>query len=70
MSRKPKKEVKPKPIKKIPLITGVIFIIIGIVCLALVFTSPESAKATYALMVVTFMGFGVDYLNKSGILER
>jgi flagellar basal body-associated protein FliL len=56
-------------IRRIPLITGIVFVAIGFACLALVFSSPESTKATYALMVVTFMGFGVEYLNKSGVFE-
>ena len=73
MSQKIKKEekVKREPIKKVPLMMGVLFMVLGIIFLALVFVSPDSTiKSTYAIIVVALLGFGVNYLDKSGILER
>jgi UDP-N-acetylmuramyl pentapeptide phosphotransferase/UDP-N-acetylglucosamine-1-phosphate transferase len=73
LSQKIKKEekVKREPIKKVPLMMGVLFMVLGIIFLALVFVSPDSTiKSTYAIIVVALLGFGVNYLDKSGILER
>jgi flagellar basal body-associated protein FliL len=69
--KKQKKEVKQKPIKKVPLMMSILFMTLGIVFLVLVFVSPDPAtKSTYAIIVVALLGFGVNYLDKSGILER
>jgi hypothetical protein len=65
-----KKNVKAKPIKKVPLAMSILFMTIGIIFLFLIFFSPDSTKPTYAVIVVALLGFGVDYLDKSGALER
>jgi UDP-N-acetylmuramyl pentapeptide phosphotransferase/UDP-N-acetylglucosamine-1-phosphate transferase len=73
LSKKIKKEgkVKREPTKKVPLMMGALFMVLGIIFLVLVFVSPDSAtKSTYAVIVVALLGFGVNYLDKSGILER
>jgi hypothetical protein len=67
---KVKKDNKVEPIKKVPLITGLIFVGIGIFNLVLVFVSAESTKSTYAVMVASFVGLGVTLLDKSGVFER
>jgi flagellar basal body-associated protein FliL len=68
---RPKTKPKAKPIKKIPLITGMIFVAIGILNLVLVFVSSDaSAKASYAAMVATFITIGMTLLEKSRVFDR
>lgn len=70
-------EKKPKHhqvhrVKKVPLAMGLLFIGLGLWNLVLILTgsSSESMKATYATLVVAFLGFGITLLDKSGILEK
>jgi len=61
---------KPKPIKKAPLVMGALFTLLGIIFVVLVFSANETTAATYAVLAVALLGFGVTYLDKSRILDR
>jgi len=66
------KKPKSHHVKKVPLLMGSIFIGLGLWNLVLILlgTSSESMKATYATLVVAFLGFGITLLGKSGVLEK
>ena len=67
---KTKPKTKPKPIKKVALIMGILFMVLGIIFMVLMFTSSDTAKPTYAVLVVALLTFGVNYLDKSRVLDR
>lgn len=55
MSRAEKK-ARVKPIKKVPLITGIVFLGIGVLNLVYFFIATD--KSSYAAMVATFITLG------------
>lgn len=68
---KKKRKQKPKPIKKVPLTMGIMFMLLGAIFLVFVFTSSDPVtKSAYAVVAVALLASGTGYLDKSGVLER
>jgi hypothetical protein len=68
---KKKTKKKPKPIKKVPLTMGIMFMLLGAIFLVLVFTSSDPVtKSAYAVVAVALLASGTSYLDKSGVLDR
>ena len=67
---KSEKKTKSPPIRKVPLLMGLIFFVLGLWNVVLLVLSSELIRPTYGTLIIAFFGFGITLLDKSGVFER